>query len=78
MSDLVPETPLEVIIEKLTELDNKMTNHQNNCFKCSPGAPCDVWIKMIQDFNFYHLAMVRDIRELEYEVVLRPPPGYDV
>ena len=68
---------LEVIISRLEELDDKMTNHQMNCFKCSPGEPCNVWINMMQDYNYYHLAMVREIREESGYPELKLPPGYE-
>jgi hypothetical protein len=60
MSD--PEI-LEVILNKLEELDDRMTLHNKNCYKCSNSGPCDIWIHLVQDWNYYFVGLNRETRQ---------------
>lgn len=61
----------DLILSNIEQLDIEMTEHQESCEKCPEEGPCEAWVDMVETWNFYHVAMVRALKnkylELNYE-----------
>lgn len=72
MSSRVP-SPRKVILSSIEQLDKEMTQHSDNCFKCSEHGPCVVWVEMVETWNFYFAAYTRAMRNKYIEL----PDNYE-
>jgi hypothetical protein len=41
---------------KIQRLDNGMDFHQETCELCTDNGSCDIWTKMVKEWNFLYLA----------------------
>jgi hypothetical protein len=56
MKDREPiQTPFEDLEINIQRLDNGMVFHQETCELCTDVHRCDIWNKLIEEWNFLYL-----------------------